>query len=135
MGIPTAQFEAMVARMKKNPVRDGASSTETTTGTDRANERESVLHARIMEYCDSQWPRWKFIHARMDERSTIAVGAPDFTIFIPGGKTLCIECKRKGQKPTVQQSAWRMEMNRIGHDIKLITSMDEFMDVVKGMLP
>ncbi|HZV35510.1 MAG TPA: hypothetical protein VFB72_13130 [Verrucomicrobiae bacterium] len=127
MPITPQQFQDMQARVNRNPLREPEVKSPPAT--------ERILHDRIMEFCDSQWPRWKFIHARMDMRSTIAVGAPDFTIFVPGGKVVCVECKRKGQKPTVQQSAWRMEMNKLGHDIKLITSMDEFMDVVKGMLP
>jgi hypothetical protein len=34
--------------------------------------REIPLHNRIMEHCDKQWPKWKYIRARSDQPSTIA---------------------------------------------------------------
>ena len=33
-------------------------------------QSESKLHADIVKFCDSQWPRWKYIRARMDKKST-----------------------------------------------------------------
>jgi len=60
-----------------------------------ARQPEVKLHEKIIAHCESQWPRWKFIHARTDRRSTIAVGCQDFTIFMPGG-VLCVECKKVG---------------------------------------
>jgi len=132
MGIPVSQFQAMQDRVNRNGVRDSRNAG----AAERIGDAplESALHLRIMEFCDSKWPRWKYLHARMDRRSTIAVGAQDFTVFLPAGKTVLIECKRKGEKRSVDQSAWAMEMERIGHKVHLVTSMDEFLDVLKGVL-
>lgn len=94
-------------------------------------EDESELHREILDYCNHQWPRWKVIHARMDQRSTIPVGAQDLTIFKPDGKVLCIECKRKGAKPTIEQQAWHKEMEMLGHKVHVVYSYREFLEIVK----
>lgn len=97
---------------------------------------ERKLHKAIMAHCDGQWPRWKYIHARMDKRSTVAVGAPDFVIFSPGNaemhpRVFAIECKRAGQKPTPEQLAWHKEMEMLGHKVHVIYSLAEFFEIVK----
>jgi hypothetical protein len=83
-----------VSKLEFERMRDRVSGIK----TDQPVLRESDLHTDIREYCDKQWPRWKFIEARFGQRSTIAIGFQDFTIFLPNGKVLCVECKRKGQK-------------------------------------
>jgi hypothetical protein len=96
-----------------------------------AVDLEGKLHGEIILYCNAQYPRWKVIHSRMDQRSTIAAGAQDFTIFVPAGRTICVECKAKGKKRTPEQLAWAKEMAMLGHDVHCIYSMAEFLEVVK----
>jgi hypothetical protein len=98
------------------------------------NERK--LHEAIIAHCDKQSPRWKYIHARMDKPSTIGLGAPDFVIFVPPNsemhrRVFCIECKRKGQKPTPEQLAWHKEMEMLGHRVHVVFSMEQFLEIVK----
>ena len=94
-------------------------------------ELESMLHALIREYCKDQWPRWKYIEGRMDRRSTIAVGAQDFTIFMPDKKVLCVECKRKGCKPDKEQLSWHKEMSMLGHTVYVVHDMAEFLSILR----
>lgn len=94
-------------------------------------ERESKLHREIIAWCDDQWPRVKFIRGRMDKRSTIAKGAHDFTIFLPGGKTVCVECKKKDTKPDENQAVWACELRHLGHTVHVVRSMAEFHAVLK----
>ena len=54
-------------------------------------ERELTLHDDIIRFCNSQWPRWKYIHANPVEPSTIACGCQDFTIFCSNNRVLCVE--------------------------------------------
>ena len=42
---------------------------------------ESQLHLDIIKWCDGQWPKWKYVHARMDRPSTLDLGVADFTMF------------------------------------------------------
>ena len=92
-------------------------------------EREIELHKQIMAWCDAQWPRWKYIRARSDQPSTIAVGCQDFTIFGPG-KVLCVECKRAGAKQDHEQLCWATEMRMLGHTVFVVHSMEEFLKLV-----
>lgn len=92
-----------------------------------AVEREIPLHNKIIKWLDSQHPRWKYIRARSDRESTIAVGAQDFTIFAPVGRTICIECKAKGGKLSTDQRIWRKEMEMLGHTVHTIWSFEEFL--------
>lgn len=89
------------------------------------------LHEQIMEFCDAQWPRWKFIHSRTDQKSTVEVGSHDFTIFLPNGKTLCVECKAKGGKLSNEQLAWAKELSMLGHGVHVVFSLEEFKKVVE----
>jgi len=87
---------------------------------------EGKLHEQIMDWCDTQWPRVKYIHARMDQRSCIAVGAQDFTLFLPNGRTLCVECKAKSKKLEPDQRNWHKEMAMVGHKVHTVWSFEDF---------
>lgn len=92
-------------------------------------ENESQLHEDIIEYCKSKG--WYYVHSRMDQRSTNAIGTPDFIIAIDGGKTLWIECKIPGKKATIFQLAALTHLNKLQHKARLVTSMDGFVEAVK----
>ncbi len=92
-------------------------------------EDESELHEQIINYCNSQWPKWKVIRARMDKKSTLAKGVHDMTIFHPKG-VLCIECKTRVSKPSDDQRDWIFEMKRIGHTVHIVRDFDSFLSIV-----
>jgi len=106
-------------------------------------QQESELHLQIMAYCDKQWPRGKYTHARMDKRSTLEKGHCDFVIWLPireiqwteatpiPTRYLLIECKRPGQKPDEDQRNWIHEMERLGHTVHVIESFEQFLELVK----
>ena len=89
------------------------------------------LHEQIMDYCNAQWPRWKFIHSRTDQKSTVAVGSHDFTVFLPGGRVVCVEAKAKGGKLSNEQLAWAKELSMLGHGVHVVFSLEEFKRVVE----
>jgi hypothetical protein len=122
MGIPTHQFLAMAQRL--------ARGKNTVFKPNPAEEREVALHERIKAYCKAQWPVWMFIHARSDRQSTIAVGAPDFVIFLPGGHVVCLECKTRTGKLTAEQKAWAYQMNVLGHTVHEVRSFEQFLNIV-----
>jgi hypothetical protein len=124
MGFTSLQYREMLATLERNSHRSPA--------TDDAVTNEKGLHVEIMAWCDKQWPRIKYIHARMDRKSTIAVGAHDLTLFMPGGKVLCIECKAKAGKLSNEQLAWTAEMRLNGHEVWVVRSMGEFEGLVRG---
>lgn len=67
----------------------------------------------------------------MDKRSTIAVGGQDFTIFANLGRVFLVECKRKGEKLSPEQLAWKLEMEMAGHTVHTVWSYAEFLEIVK----
>ncbi len=93
--------------------------------------QEIPLHDEIIKYCRSQWPAWKFRHARTDKRTTEEIGVEDFTIFLPGGKTLHLELKAKDKKQTPEQLAWAKQLEMLGHQVHVIRSMEEFLQLTK----
>jgi hypothetical protein len=127
MGIPTHQYIEMAARLKRRPTPVAG---QVSAPTD-AVVREIALHESIMAYCDSQWPKWKYIRARSDRESTIAVGCQDFTIFLPGGRILLMECKSKTGKLSPAQRNWAHEMNALGHTVHEVRSFDEFLTLIE----
>lgn len=124
MGISQFQYRQMLERTGKNdrqpqPLPEGAT------------QKELPLHDDIIKHCLSQHPRWKYIHANPAARSTIAKGASDFTVFLPGGRTVCVECKSKTGKLSPDQLAWKLEMEMIGHTVHVVRSLDEFIEVCR----
>lgn len=90
-------------------------------------DRESKLHEQIIEHCNKQWPRWKYRHARMDRATTEEKGVEDFTIFMPNGKTLHVECKKRDGKLDEDQRNWQHELGRLGHAVHVVRSFEEFL--------
>ncbi len=92
-------------------------------------EDEAELHEQIIDYCNSQWPKWKVIRARMDKKSTLGKGVHDMTVFYPGG-VLCVEAKTRTGKVSEDQRDWNFDMMRIGHSVCVIKSFEEFLNLV-----
>ena len=112
MPISREQFEQMQARLApriKSPNLD----------------KEATLHAQIIDWCNSFWPRLKYIHSRMDKRSTLDKGCPDFIIFMPDKMVLCLEAKKKGGKLSIAQRDFHKEMKMLCHNVFVVTTMEE----------
>ena len=89
-------------------------------------DRERKLHEEIMEWCDGQWPRWKYCHSRMDMKSTIQVGWPDFTVFGPHPLCILVECKKKDGKLDDAQRDTIAELKRLGWEVKVAYCIEDF---------
>lgn len=69
--------------------------------------------------------RIQFINPRSDQKSTIYPGHPDYTIFLPNGKTLMIEMKVPGGKLSPEQIGRIEALRSIGHRVEIAWSADE----------
>jgi hypothetical protein len=123
MGIPVEQYQAMLARLEKNPLREAPPSP--------AVERELALHDAIMRWCNAQWPRWKYIHARPDKPSGIEAGVADFMIFGPNRRVIIVECKKRDGKQSQEQLCWAAEMRMLGFTVNVVRSMEQFLELVR----
>lgn len=90
---------------------------------------EDKLHDEIIKLCQER--RWAYIHPRMDKKSTIGRGCPDFVIFPPSPYVIVMECKSKTGKQTPEQLAWQCQIENCGHVYHLVRSMDEFMSILR----
>lgn len=124
MGIAPSDYENMVARLERQR------GVRPTVPKDQRIDYERDLHDFIIQWCNSEWPRVKFIHARMDKASTVDVGAPDFVLFLPGARILCVECKRHLGKQSKEQLIWSAEMKMLNHEIHVVRSKEQFLSLV-----
>lgn len=102
---------------------------------------EGDLHDDIIAYCKARG--WLYVHSRMDQKTTTAVGVSDFIIFYkafskvsPKGwpKLALIECKRPGKKQSPAQLAWAAHALKNGFKVHVVVSMEEFVKIVgKGV--
>lgn len=130
MNLSTADYLAIQARMDESK-RKKIAPTETAKSLLDSCTKESDLHDQIRKHCNAQFPKWKYIHCRMDKRSTVDKGASDFTIFMPEGKVLSVEVKTKTGKLSTEQHAWALEMKLLNHVVHVVRSMEEFLNICR----
>ena len=126
MAFSESDYITMKARLEgaKKPILQNAPAASRETG-------KGGLHEQIEEWCKEQWPRWKIIKARADQRSTIAPGAQDMTIFGPYPLCLCVELKAKDGKLSDDQRIWATEMRCLGWEVFVVRSKEEFLEIVR----
>ena len=129
MGFSKADYLAMQVRVDSS--RKRSPLVQPSHEQDTSEVGKNGLHRKIMAWCDSQWPKWKYRHSRTDKPSREEIGVEDFTLFAPNGVTYHIECKAKGGKQTPEQLAWAKELEMLGHRVHIVYSLEEFKEVVK----
>lgn len=92
-------------------------------------DSEAALHDEIEQFCRAH--KWPYVHSRMDQPSTTALGTADFLILAPGGKTLVCECKTKSGKQTPSQIGFQMGCERNGHTYHLVRSYEQFKAILE----
>lgn len=118
--ITQSEYLLMQARLNKGKTLAQACS-------DRPGP-ERRLHNQIIEFCKPR--RWLVIHSRMDCPTTQMKGVPDFIILADRGRLLLVECKARGGKPTIDQLAFGIMAETLGHKVHLVYSLKEFVEVV-----
>lgn len=121
--ITPLQAQEMIARTERNAGR-------IPMPTD-AVEVESELHQEIIDLCKRRG--WFYVRSRMDKRTTQAIGVPDFIIAADDGKTIWIEAKAKGNKPTTEQLATITFLKAKGHLAGLAYNMADVMNLILTM--
>jgi len=126
MGISQHDFNEMTRRV--------AAARKTPVAPPEAVNDEGKLHLAIIDFCERQFPRWKYRHARMDRPTTEEKGIEDFTVFMPNGITAHVECKKKSGKQSVDQLAWQLELGRLGHKVYVVFSIEQFKALADELL-
>ncbi|MDE2105165.1 MAG: VRR-NUC domain-containing protein [Patescibacteria group bacterium] len=90
---------------------------------------ESDLHDQIIAECKRRG--WKYVHSRMDRKTTVGEGVCDFIIYADGGKMFHVECKALKGKLSMEQLAFIAWVEKLGHKVHVVTSFGEFLEVAK----
>lgn len=108
----------------------GVQSAEEATGKFEQRQ-EKALQTEIRKLLSFLRAKGEcqFINPPMNKRSELPVGWPDFTIFLPGGRTLLIECKAAGGRLRPEQSETSKKMGAMGHKVHVVRSFLEFREL------
>lgn len=77
------------------------------------------------------------VHCRTDQKATIAVGWPDYTIFIAGQEgpeVVLIEFKQKGKKPDQDQVKIITRLRAIGFDAFVMYDSESAIRYIESMM-
>ena len=92
--------------------------------------RESILHDDVIRWLEQRG--WKYVHSRMDAKTTVAIGLPDLIIAAPNGRTLWVEMKAGNKKLKPAQRIWEMQLKHLGHIHVVARNMDDFLRVAQS---
>jgi hypothetical protein len=99
----------------------------------RALQRNERQEQRVF----SAWMHMKgilYVNPRADQKSTIAIGWPDFSVFLDGARTIFIEMKSGDGKCSPEQIARQEQLKQIGHAVYVAWSADEAIKIVRKHL-
>lgn len=129
-----------------------AAARGNTTLPSKPINREAELHKQIKDFCAQQFPQWVCLHGSTAHKTHRTIGEPDFVVAaqrkisqplydqfgqIHGYATrteplvVFVECKRPGGKLSPEQQGMRLMLEKLGHKLHVVESMDEFLEVVK----
>ena len=94
-----------------------------------AVEREGGLHDKIIAECKRRG--WKYVHSRMDRRTTVGEGVCDFIIYADGARMFHMEIKALKGKLSMEQRIFITWVEHLGHKVHVITALSEFMEAVR----
>jgi len=106
------EYASFLARNQKH--------SQTTDGVDQ----EQDLHEHILNRCRAKG--WLAFHGSMAHRTHRVRGEPDFIIWADNGRTIAVECKRKGGKTTPEQNAVIAFAENLGHKVHVISKIEEW---------
>lgn len=72
-----------------------------------------------------------FVRGRTDIPSSVTPGSPDLVVAAPG-KILLVELKTRVGKLSKEQVVWHHLARRAGHEVHVVRSMGEFMQLINS---
>lgn len=95
----------------------------------RADPLEATIENSI---CTKAREQWKLIHRKMNGMGFNSW--PDRMFFLPGGKPLLIEMKRKGRNATEDQARLHDQLRDLGYDVIVVDSVEDGMLALKARM-
>ncbi len=93
---------------------------------------ESDLHRSILAECKARG--WIALHGDMRRKTHRTPGEPDFVILAEKEKTILIECKSENGTVTPAQLEMVYRAARLGHRIRIVRSVREFVAVIEAVV-
>jgi hypothetical protein len=75
-----------------------------------------------------------YVWPRSDKRSTIAVGHPDFSVWLPGGQTALFEFKLPGGKVSPEQEETLELLRSLGHYVYIVYCSNDAERIVTTLI-
>jgi len=94
---------------------------------------EKNLHRQIMDYCDAQWPRWKYIHSRMDKSTATNPACRISPSSCPKIKKTRHRSQTARRETFPRTTDWHAEMDRLDHTVHLVYSFDDFLSILRDI--
>ena len=116
-----AEYVAFLARSQRHEKADASGAVPV--------EEESTLHNQILDECKKRG--WLTFHGSMAHKTFRTPGEPDFIILMDGGRLLIVECKDREGKVTVDQAGVIAWASKLGHQIHVIRSLEEFLKLLR----
>lgn len=92
---------------------------------------EEDLHNAILKFCKAMG--WLAFHGSMKHRTKRTLGEPDFTIVMPGGRVIFIECKTEKSDLSDKQREIAEQAARLGHTVHIIRSVAGFRALIDSL--
>lgn len=128
MKLPNNVSESVKLR---NPALYDLYNRSVSTDRPPSEGSESDLHNQIIEFCKARG--WIYFHGRMDRRSGRSLGEPDFVVLAGQGRFLLVEAKTKNGKLSTEQLGMKMWAEKLGHQIYVVRSIQEFSDLCEQL--
>ena len=115
-----AEYIAFLARSQRHEKSDASGAVPV--------EKESTLHDQILDECKNRG--WLAFHGSMAHKTFRTPGEPDFIIMLDAGRWLAVECKNRDGEVTVEQAGVIAWAAKLGHQIHVIRSLEEFLKLI-----
>ena len=114
----------LMAKADRAPLgKAGMTMTEAQGVKDQRDERTLQFNMRNLLNLAGIF----YLTSRMDKKTTMPVGMPDFIIILPGGKCLAVEAKVAGGKVSPEQEEMFRKFERqTGQPVHVVWNLDEF---------
>jgi hypothetical protein len=134
--IPDAMFRLMAPEDRAQVVRPTCGAVPSTpcpcAAKDSPTEKE--LQAHIANLLNQ---RCIFhLRSRMDKKTTLPCGMPDFFIFLPSGRFLAVECKVEGGRLSDDQKrVFDRFWAYTGHVVHIVWTFQQFVELLNQHNP
>ena len=126
--IPNHILKLMPQENRKPLGKAGMTSKEIDIVQALRSEKE--LQRKIADYLRIR--EIAFCNPRMDKRSTMTLGWPDFTFAIKG-MPIAFECKKSNGKTSQDQIKCHQNMTKNGWIVYLVRSFEQAVDIINSL--